>query len=233
MMVGYVHDSTTHWRILDPSLRVVRSQSEVIFDEERNSLASCLHGDETDIFEPPEPTDYVEEIETRRDGLLYDHAGTSHTGEGHGRGDHNCTHHDTNHHSPDDRRSLPAHTVVSSRSPDDENAPLVSRETVVHNGHLHPHNDTARQMAPMTKQSSQPPLTNRITRSQVTISPNALIIMAKALASTSINSDPFTYSEAMDSPQPDHWKREMEEECTSILLNDTFTTINSPEARQL
>ena len=37
----------------------------------------------------------------------------------------------------------------------------------------------------------------------------------------------------MDSPQRDHWKRAMEEECTSILLNNTFTTINSREARQL
>jgi len=39
--------------------------------------------------------------------------------------------------------------------------------------------------------------------------------------------------EAMDNPQQDHWKRAMEEECTSILLNNTFTTINSWEARQL
>jgi hypothetical protein len=57
--------------------------------------------------------------------------------------------------------------------------------------------------------------------------------MAKALTSTSINSDPFTYAEAMVSPQRDDWKRAMEEECTSILLNNTFTTINSREARQL
>jgi len=74
---------------------------------------------------------------------------------------------------------------------------------------------------------------NRVTRSQVEISANALIIMAKALALTSINSDPFTYAEALDSPQRDHWKRAMEEECTSFLLNNTFTTINSREARQL
>jgi hypothetical protein len=57
--------------------------------------------------------------------------------------------------------------------------------------------------------------------------------MAKALTSTFINSDPFTYAEAMDSPQHEHWKRAMEAECTSILLNNTFTTINSREARQL
>jgi hypothetical protein len=65
------------------------------------------------------------------------------------------------------------------------------------------------------------------------ISTNALIFMVKALATTSINSAPFTDTEAMDSPQRVDWKRAMEEECTSILLNNTFTTINSQEARQL
>jgi hypothetical protein len=37
----------------------------------------------------------------------------------------------------------------------------------------------------------------------------------------------------MNSPQRDHWKQAMEEECTSILLNNTFKTINSREASQL
>jgi hypothetical protein len=95
MMVGYVHDSTTLWRIWDPAFQVVRSQSNVIFDEERNTHASCLPGDHTDIFELPEETEYIEEIdsgdgflqakdyETGGNGLLHDHAGTSRTGEGH------------------------------------------------------------------------------------------------------------------------------------------------------
>jgi len=48
-----------------------------------------------------------------------------------------------------------------------------------------------------------------------------------------MTSDPLTYVEAMDSPHHDHWKRAMEEECTSNLLNETFTTVNSREARQL
>jgi hypothetical protein len=77
MMVGYVYDSTTLWRIWDPAFRVVRSQSDVIFDEERNAHASCLHRDQTDIFELPEETEYVGEIETGGDGLLHDHSGTS------------------------------------------------------------------------------------------------------------------------------------------------------------
>jgi hypothetical protein len=87
-------------------------------------------------------------------------------------------------------------------------------------------------MAAMSKQLWQPPpCTNPITRGQVKISANTLIIMAKALTSTT--SDPSPYAEAVDSPQHDHWKRAMEEECTSILLNSTFTTVNSREARQL
>jgi len=227
MMVGYMHNSTTRWRIWDPAFRVVRLQSDVIFDEEWNAHASCLQGDQTDIFELPEETDYIEEIdsgdgflqaqdyETGGDGLLHDHAGTSRTGEGHGHDHRDCTDDDTDHYLPDadNRRSLPARPGVRSRPPDEEDAPLVSRETIVHNRHLHRENDKACQTAAMTTQccQPQPPRTNRVTRSQVKISANALIIMAKALRSTSINSDPFTYVEAMNSPQRDDWKRAMEE----------------------
>jgi hypothetical protein len=177
-----------------------------------------LPGDHKDIFELPEETEYIEEIDsgdgllqaqdnqTRGDGLLHDHAGNSRTGEGHGNGDHDCTDDDTDHNLPDadNRQSLPASTDVRSRPPDQEDAPPVSRETVVHNRLLRRENDKARRTAAMTKQSWQPPRTNRITRGQVKISANALIIMAKALAS--MTSDPFIYAEAMDSPQHEHWK---------------------------
>jgi hypothetical protein len=37
----------------------------------------------------------------------------------------------------------------------------------------------------------------------------------------------------MDSLHQEDWKQAMEEECTSILHNNTFTTSNSLEARQL
>jgi len=37
----------------------------------------------------------------------------------------------------------------------------------------------------------------------------------------------------MESPQQDHWKRVMEEESTSIELNNTFSAVNSQEAQQL
>ena len=89
-MVGYVHDSTTLWWIWDPAFRVVRSQSDVIFQQKRNAKASCLQGDHTDIFELPEETEYHEEInsgdgflqaqnkyETGGDEHLHEHAGSS------------------------------------------------------------------------------------------------------------------------------------------------------------
>jgi len=135
MVVGYVHDSTTLWRIWDPAFLVVRSQSDVIFDKERNAQASCLHGNETDILELPEEMKYVEATETGGDGFLHNNTGTSRTGEGHGSGDHDCTDNDTDHNLPnaDNRQSLPASTGVRSRTPDEEDAPPVSRETVVHN----------------------------------------------------------------------------------------------------
>jgi hypothetical protein len=58
-------------------------------------------------------------------------------------------------------------------------------------------------MAAMGKLLFQPPPPhmNCVTRSQVKLYANALIIMGKALASMSINSNPFTYMEASYSPQ--------------------------------
>ena len=37
MMVGYVYNSTTTWKVWDPEFNAVRTQSDVIFDEERNA----------------------------------------------------------------------------------------------------------------------------------------------------------------------------------------------------
>jgi len=203
IMFGYVHDSTTHWGIWDPSFQVIRSQSNVIFDEERNTQASWLPGDHTGILELPDETEYIEEIDSGDgllhahdnetgtqesvmggDGLIHDHAGNSRTGEGHGSRDHDCTDNDTDHNLPDadNCRSLHASPGMISRPSDEGDAPPVSRDTAVHNRHLHRENDGARRTATMTKQSSQPPRMNRITRNHVKISANALIIMAKALA---------------------------------------------------
>jgi len=69
-----------------------------------------------------------------------------------------------------------------------------------------------------------PPIGSTVTRSQGKVSTEAL---------TASKTDLFTYAEAMESPQGDDWKRAMEEESTSIVLNNTFSAINSREARQL
>jgi hypothetical protein len=70
MMVGYVHDSTTTWRIWDPEFKTTRTQSDVIFDEERNAYISCpqslkrKHGleetTEIDIFDLPQEETHIE-----------------------------------------------------------------------------------------------------------------------------------------------------------------------------
>ena len=57
--------------------------------------------------------------------------------------------------------------------------------------------------------------------------------MASALASTTIYGFPSTYAEAISSPLRDHWKRAIDEESASILWNNTFTTVNCKEAKQL
>jgi hypothetical protein len=84
----------------------------------------------------------------------------------------------------------------------------------------------------MTKMSTgQLPSTTRyITRSQSKASAEGFL--ASALASPTIIGDPSTYAEALPSPLRDHWQRAMDEESASILSNNTFTTVNSTEAKK-
>jgi len=107
MMVGYVHDSTTLWRIWDPEHNTVKAQSDVIFDEERNAYISSpqslqrkqgVYDDEPkemteiDIFGLPQEETHIEDIdasgtdESMAHGRTHD---TSGTGESmsHGRTD--------------------------------------------------------------------------------------------------------------------------------------------------
>jgi hypothetical protein len=212
-----------------------------------NAHTSWLPGVQTAISEPPEEPEHIEEIdsgdeflqaqdnETGGDGLLHDNAATSQTGEGHRSGNHDWTDNNTDHNLPDTDscQSVPASRGVRSRPPAGEDIPPVSRDTVVHNRHLCLENAKAHRTAAMTKQSCQPPPhTPCATRSHIKISANALIFVAKAPLLTSINIDRFIYAEAMDSPQQNHSKQAMAEECTSILLNKTYTTIIPLEARQ-
>ena len=123
---------------------MVRAQSEVIFDEERNACVSCTT-DGIDIFGLPEDAEYIEELHTG-DGLLRaqnigtDGDGLLHgrpkdisgTGEGHSGGDHGHTDDvtDVYCHLPDDhilRRSLPARTGSRSFPPDEGDTIILAR----------------------------------------------------------------------------------------------------------
>jgi len=107
MMVGYVHDSPTLWRISDPEYNTVKAQTDIIFDYERNVYILCpqslrrkqgLHDDQPkettriDIFGLLQEETHSEDIdssgtdESMAHGCTHD---TSGTGENisHGRTD--------------------------------------------------------------------------------------------------------------------------------------------------
>jgi hypothetical protein len=65
MIVGYTHNSKSLWRIWDPEFQRVKTQSEVIFDKERNTHMPCQHGsNEIDMCGLPEDQEYMEETDT-------------------------------------------------------------------------------------------------------------------------------------------------------------------------
>jgi len=105
-------------------------------------------------------------------------------------------------------------------------------DNIAHSHRLRQEDQTAPRSATAIKKSSQvlpaspaPPMGSSVTRSQGTAAAEALTAFEEG--------DPFTYVEAKESPQQDHWKRAMEEESTSIVLNNTFTAPNWPEAQGL
>jgi hypothetical protein len=53
------------WRLWDPEFQRVNTQSEVVFDGERNAYILCQQtSNEMDLFGLPEDEEYVEEIDT-------------------------------------------------------------------------------------------------------------------------------------------------------------------------
>jgi hypothetical protein len=203
----------------------VKAQSEVVFDEERNAHMSCQHGsNEIDMFGLPEDEQYGNEKDTR-DEPLRDSQPTQ-------IGKRSTSH---MHESPDEEAENIAHSQCLCREDQTVQRSAADAENIAHSWRLRREDQTARRSAAAIKNSSQVPpaspapaplIGSRVTRSQGKASAEALT------ASTAIG-DPFTYAEAMKSPQRDHSKRAMEEECTSILLNNTFSTLNSWEAQQL
>ena len=180
MMVGYTHDSKTLWRIWNPEFQSVKTQSEVVFDEERNAHMSCQHrSNKIDMFGSPEDEEYGEETDIRDEPLRDS--------------------------QPTQIRSQPTQIRKRSKShmhdaPDEE----------AENAHSRPlcrEDQTAWRSAVAIKKLSQgppaapaPTIGSSVTRSQG---------KASAEASTASAQDPYTYAEAMESPQQDHQKRAM------------------------
>ena len=65
-MVGYVHDSTTTWKAWDREFSTVRTQPDVVFDEERNAHVSCPESpsQEADPLGLPPEEVHVEVLDT-------------------------------------------------------------------------------------------------------------------------------------------------------------------------
>jgi len=218
MMVGYTHNSKTLWRICDPEFQRVKSQSEVILDEERNSHMLCQHGSNgLDMFGLQEDEEDVEETDTG-DGPLPDSQPME-------IGKRTKSH---MHKAPDEEAENDHSRRIRH---DDQTAQrsAANAGNIIQSRRLRREDQTAWRSAAAIIKSSQvlpaapaPTIGSRVTRSPGTTPAEALTASA---------ADLFTYGEAMENPQRDHWKRAMEEESTSILLNNTFSTLNSREAR--
>jgi len=228
----------------------VKAQSEVVFDEERNAHMSCQHGsNEIDIFGLPEDEEYVDEIHTGDEPLRGQDSQPTQIGKRFKSHMHEAPDEEVENNAHSRRLHREDHTAQSSAA-DAENIAHSRRlrredqtaqrsaadaEIIAHSRRLRREDQTARRSAAAIKRSSQvppasparaPPIGSRVTRSQGKASLDALT----ACAATG---DPFSYAEAMESPQRDHWKRAMEQESSSIMLNNTFSALTSREARQL
>jgi len=216
------------WKMWDPEFQKVKAQSDAIFDEKGNSHKSCLHDrneSDTDMFGLPEDEDYIKEMDNG--------------GHPHGREDWQPT--QLGKRSTSHMCEVPDEKAENSHSrrlrQEDQTAQglAADAENITHSRRLLRKDQTAWSSAAAMKKWSQvppaaavpapdPPIGSRVTRSKSKASAEALTASA---------ADPFTYVQAMPSPQWDHSKRAMEEECTLILLNNTFSALNSQEGRQL
>jgi len=223
MMVSYTHDSKTLWRIWDPEFQKVKAKSEVIFNEERNAHMSCQPGsNEIDMFGLPEDEEYVDEKDTG-DEPLRDSQPT--------QIDKRSTYH--MHTAPDEEAENIAHSRRLRREDQTAQHSAADAENIVHSRRLRRHDQTAQRLsadaeniaccrrircedqtawhlAAAIKKSYQPPpaspappIASRVTRSQGKASAEELMASIE---------DPFTYAEAMESPQRDRLKRAIEEE---------------------
>ena len=226
MMVGYTHNSKTLWRIWDPGFQKVKAQSEVDFDEERNAQMSCHHGsNEIDICGLPEDEEYVDEIDTVDEPL-----------RGQDSQPMQIRKRSKSHmHEAPDMEAEHSHSWRLRREDQTAQCSAADAENITHSWRLRREDQTAWRSAAAIKRSCQvppaspapaPPIGSRVTRSQGKVS-------AEALTASVATGDPFTYAEAMESPPRDHWKRTMEQESSSMVLNNIFSPLTSREALHL
>jgi len=201
MMVSYTHDSKTLWWLWDPEFQRVKAQSEVVFDEERNAHMSCQHeSNNIDMFDIPEDEEYVEETDTG-DEPLRDSQPTQIRSQPTQIGKRSKSH---MHKAPDEEAEN-AHSRRLRRVDQTAQRSAANAENIAHSRRLRREDQTAQRSAAAIKKSSQVPpaapapapalpIGSRVTRSQGKNS-------AEALTASAATRDPYTYTEAMESPR--------------------------------
>jgi len=202
-MTGYTHNSKTLWRVWDPEFQKMEALSDVIFDKERNAHMSCLHGSNetnTDMFGLPGDGEYIEVMDTGDQPLWREDSQPTQLNP-----------RSTSHmHEDPDEEAENAHSRRLCREDQTAQCSAADAESIAHSRRLHRKDQTARRSDAM-KNSSQvllaapapdPPIGSCATRSQA---------KSSAEAFTASAADPFTYTEAMEMVQRDHWKRALEE----------------------
>ena len=198
----------------------MKSQSEVVFDEERNAHISRPYGsNEINLIGLPEDEEYVDETDTG-DEPLPDSQPTQI-----GKKSKSFMYE-----APDEEAEIAHCRRLRWENPTGQHL-VANGENIAHSRHLRREDQIARRLAAVINQWSQVPqvapapmVWSRVTRCQS---------KACAEASTASTEAPYTYAEAMERPQQDHLKRALEEESTSMLLNNTFSALNSQEAGHL
>jgi len=146
MILDYTHDSILLWRIWDPKFQRVKTQSEVVFDEEMNAHLLCQHGtNEITMFGLPQDEDYVKETDTG-DAPLRDRQPTQ-------IGNRSKCH---MHEAPDEEAEN-AYSWHLRREDQTAQLSAGNAENIAHSQHLRRDDQTAWHSAVANKDSSQVP----------------------------------------------------------------------------
>jgi len=205
-MVRYTHNWKTLWRLQEYIFRRVKTQSEVVFDEDRNPHMPCQHGsNESDVFRLADDEEYVKETDTG-DELLQDSqptqlwkGSTSHMHEAlheeaeNTHSQHLCWEDQTAQHLAADAET--AHSQHPLGEDQTAQCSETDAEIIALSQPLCREDHTVWRLAAAIKSASPaPPILSRVTSSQGKSSTDVLT----AFEATG---NPFTYAEAMESPQ--------------------------------